>query len=68
MAHDLVCWKCGASLSSLSLPLMRADTCPKCRADLHVCKMCVDYDTRVNLAVASARAEAAPARTENTNA
>ena len=24
MAHDLVCWKCGASLSALSLPLMRA--------------------------------------------
>ena len=47
MAHDLVCWKCGGSLSSLSLPLMRADACPKCRAELHVCKMCVDYDTRV---------------------
>jgi hypothetical protein len=47
MAHDLVCWKCGGSLSYLSLPFMRADACPKCRAELHVCKMCVDYDTRV---------------------
>ena len=47
MAHDLVCWKCGASLSEMSLPLMRLDVCPKCRAELHVCKMCVDYDTRV---------------------
>src|SRR5579859_5126928 len=47
MAHDLVCWKCGNSLAALSLPLMRIDTCPKCRADLHVCKMCIDYDTRV---------------------
>jgi ribosome-binding protein aMBF1 (putative translation factor) len=47
MAHDLVCWKCGGSLSSLSLPFMRADACPKCRAELHVCRMCVDYDTRV---------------------
>ena len=47
MAHDLVCWKCGASLAEMSLPLMRLDVCPKCRADLHVCKMCVDYDTRV---------------------
>ena len=26
---------------------MRADACPKCRAELHVCRMCVDYDTRV---------------------
>jgi hypothetical protein len=47
MAHDLVCWKCGAALAALSLPLRRLDECPKCRAELHVCRMCVDYDTRV---------------------
>jgi len=47
MAHDLVCWKCGSSLAALSLPLMRRDECPKCHAELHVCRMCVDYDTRV---------------------
>jgi hypothetical protein len=47
MSHDLVCWKCGASLSVLSLPLMRLDACPKCRSELHVCMMCLDYDTRV---------------------
>lgn len=43
MAHDLVCWKCGAALSSLTLPLRRLDECPKCRAELHVCKLCVDF-------------------------
>lgn len=47
MAHDLVCWKCGAPLAALSLPLRRLDECPKCRAELHVCRMCVEYDTRV---------------------
>ena len=47
MAHDLLCWKCGASLAALSLPLMRRDECPKCRAELHVCRMCVDYDEHV---------------------
>jgi hypothetical protein len=47
MAHDLVCWKCGASLAALTLPLRRLDECPKCRAELHVCRMCVDFDTRV---------------------
>lgn len=47
MSHDLVCWKCGAALAALSLPLRRLDECPKCRAELHVCRMCVDYDTRV---------------------
>lgn len=47
MAHDLICWKCGASLASLSLPLRRLDECPQCRAELHVCKLCVDYEPRV---------------------
>ena len=47
MSHDLVCWKCGASLAHLSLPLSRRDECAKCRAELHVCRMCVDYDPRV---------------------
>ena len=45
MAHDLQCWNCGAALAELSLPLRRLDECPKCRAELHVCKLCVDYDT-----------------------
>lgn len=47
MAHDLVCWKCGASLAVLTLPLRRLEECPQCRAELHVCRLCVDYDTRV---------------------
>jgi ribosome-binding protein aMBF1 (putative translation factor) len=47
MAHDLVCWKCGASLAELSLPLRRLEECPKCHAELHVCRMCIEYDTRV---------------------
>lgn len=47
MAHDLVCWKCGAALAALSLPLRRLDECPKCHAELHVCKMCVLFDTQV---------------------
>ena len=44
MSHDLQCWQCGAGLSALSLPLSRRDECPKCRAELHVCRMCVEYD------------------------
>lgn len=47
MPNDLSCWKCGAALAALSLPLRRLDTCPQCRAELHVCKLCVDHDTRV---------------------
>ncbi len=40
----LVCWKCGASLAHLSLPLPRLDECTSCRAELHVCKLCLFYD------------------------
>ena len=47
MAHDLVCWKCGASLAQLTLPLTRRDECARCRAELHVCRMCEDYDERL---------------------
>ncbi len=41
---SLVCWKCGASLAGMPLPLSRRDTCPSCHVDLHVCKLCRHYD------------------------
>ena len=44
MTHVLVCWHCGASLAALSLPLRRLDACKTCNAELHVCKMCVEFD------------------------
>ena len=47
MAHNIACYRCGAPLAALSLPLSRQDQCPECSADLHVCKMCVHFDERV---------------------
>ena len=47
MTHNLACYRCGASLAALSLPLSRRDQCPDCSADLHVCKMCVSFDSTV---------------------
>ncbi|MGI9248901.1 MAG: hypothetical protein ACR2QI_07775 [Woeseiaceae bacterium] len=47
MSHNIDCYRCGASLSALSLPLSRQDQCPDCTADLHVCKMCVYFDAAV---------------------
>ncbi len=47
IAAELACWKCGASLAALTLPLRRLEECPKCRAELHVCRMCADYDTHI---------------------
>lgn len=44
MTHNIACFRCGASLSQLSLPLTRRDQCPQCSIDLHVCRMCVHFD------------------------
>jgi hypothetical protein len=47
LGMSLVCWKCGASLDELSLPLSRLDECKQCTAELHVCKLCEFYSTAV---------------------
>jgi hypothetical protein len=47
MAHNIRCYRCGASLTALSLPLSRQDECPECENYLHVCRMCVFYDRNV---------------------
>lgn len=44
---DLDCWKCGFSLSELTLPIGRRDVCPSCDAELHCCRACVDFDPAV---------------------
>jgi len=43
--EDLVCWKCGADISALPLPLSRFSECKSCHAPLHVCRLCEFYDT-----------------------
>lgn len=52
------CWKCGAELKELILPLSRREECPACRAELHVCRMCEWYDPRVSDHCREDRAEA----------
>jgi hypothetical protein len=47
MTATLVCWKCGASLEELPLPLGRSAECKACGAYLHVCRLCEFYDPRV---------------------
>jgi len=42
MSEPLRCWRCGSTLD-LSLPLNRLDECAECRAELHVCRMCVNF-------------------------
>ena len=47
MTTSPLCWKCGATLTDLLLPLARQAECPDCRVELHVCRMCIFYDARV---------------------
>jgi len=48
VSENNVCWKCGASIEALPLPLSRLAACDGCGADLHSCKMCSFYDTGVS--------------------
>jgi hypothetical protein len=43
LSEPLRCYRCGASLARLTLPLARLDECPSCAVHLHVCRMCVRY-------------------------
>ena len=45
MSESSTCWKCGGTLQELLLPLPRHEECPHCRAQLHVCRMCLYFDT-----------------------
>ena len=47
MDNLLHCWRCGADLSGLSLPLSRLDECTECTVYLHVCRMCEYFDPAV---------------------
>ncbi len=44
--NNLLCWKCGASIAELPLPLSRVAECAACRAYLHVCRLCRFFDAR----------------------
>jgi hypothetical protein len=46
VAHDIACWKCGASLAALGLPFGRSESCRACGADLHCCRLCRHHDPR----------------------
>lgn len=46
-SRKIVCWKCGAELVELILPLSRREECPLCAADQHVCKLCQNFDSLV---------------------
>ncbi|MDH3452692.1 MAG: hypothetical protein OEN20_09740 [Gammaproteobacteria bacterium] len=46
-AEPLLCWNCGSGLESIPVPVSRLAYCPECRADLHVCRMCKEFDQKL---------------------
>lgn len=46
MGEELVCWKCGASLREVPMPLSRISECLSCHTELHVCRLCAFFDTQ----------------------
>jgi hypothetical protein len=57
MAASFVCWKCGAELRGVPLPLSRMAECPACKAELHVCRLCQFFDARTTRQCSEIRAE-----------
>lgn len=56
MGEALHCWKCGAAVDE-PLPLSRRAECRGCRAELHVCRMCKQFDANVARQCREDRAE-----------
>jgi hypothetical protein len=56
MGEKLRCWRCGNELA-LSPPFGRLEECPSCLAQLHVCRMCVNYAPRLPTGCAEQDAE-----------
>lgn len=65
MADKLVCWECGGTLKGISMPITRFSECVRCRADLHVCRMCKFYDPKL---IGQCRHDRADRVTEKTRA
>ena len=44
VTQTLNCWKCRSALDDVLVPFARIAECPRCRADLHACRMCEFFD------------------------
>jgi len=47
MKKPFVCWRCGAAIKPDQRPITRLERCRACQADLHVCRQCRHYTTRL---------------------
>ncbi|NKB32083.1 MAG: hypothetical protein GKR91_03200 [Pseudomonadales bacterium] len=54
---DMQCWKCGTELKNLLLPFSRYEECSSCKADLHACVACKNYNPSISDACNEDRAD-----------
>jgi hypothetical protein len=47
MKKPFACWRCGAAIKPDQRPITRLERCRACQADLHVCRQCHHYTTRL---------------------
>ena len=43
MSNEFSCWKCHKALVDVITPMSRREECDNCKADQHVCKMCLFF-------------------------
>ena len=53
----LTCFNCNGTLQDVVLPFSRRADCPHCRAELHCCLMCTQFDARSKEQCREERAE-----------
>src|SRR5579863_971546 len=56
-SSDLECWKCGAALEGVPMPLSRLSVCLKCGAELYVCRLCEFHVPKLRQGCREDRAE-----------
>lgn len=46
MSTEFVCWQCTKPLVNVILPMSRREECHNCKADQHVCELCLYFVNR----------------------
>ena len=57
MVKPLACWSCGVSVAEHPLPLSTYAECRFCRAQLHACRLCQNWNSTLRTGCNEIRAE-----------
>ena len=62
MSESLVCWNCGHSAAEHPMPMSTYAECSSCQAQLHVCRMCRQWNPKFQTGCDETRAGDVSAR------